>query len=313
MSIIKTNTSFRTSPMDLDGRIREADVALAKAGLDFTVDSTPIQHLTPFEHKYGDKYFAAVRSTDQAILGVNSSRFVHFQPSVLGVLAEAIVKVRPDAYISAGGLSLDERTQFLVVTLDDEPIVGPHGKHNRNIMLTNGTNGNRMLQGIAFDFTFHCMNQFPALLRRAKKGGSLFKLGHNWSGNQALPTAIQAVQDATRVFDDLDREIETLLSTKISDGEASTIFAQVAGKEPDTKDVRAFNAWQERKVNLLREYCAQHNDYAFGSAWGVVMAAEALDEHGSKCRKGARDQQRMTRVATASYPHMERAFELLDA
>ena len=86
----------------------------------------------------------------------------------------------------------------------------------------------------------------------------------------------------------------------------------MAGKEPDTKDARAFNAWQERKVNLLREYCSQHNDYAFGSAWGVVMAAEALDEHGSKCRKGARDQQRMTRVATASYPHMERAFELLD-
>lgn len=309
-SIMKTHTSFRTTPQEI-GRHRNAADALKAAGLDFTVDSVPMSHLDIMSPKYSEKYYVAKRSTDGAYLGVNSKQFHHYQPAVLGTLAEAIIKVRPDAYISAGGLSKDERTQFLVVTLDDAPLDGPQGKHNRNVMLVNGTNGNRVLQGIAFDFTFFCMNQFPAVLR---SGSKLFRLGHNFTDSMALPTAVQAVQDATRVFDDLDREIETLLSAKVSEDNARSTLLAVAGKEPDaTEQPRAFNLWRDRFVGMMSEYCSPHNDYAFGSAWGLVMAAQALDEHGSKCAKGvaARDQQRMTRVVANDYPHMAKALELV--
>ena len=309
MTIMKTSTSFTTArgvPLEI-GKHRDVGQALRAAGLDFTVDSTPISHLTPMDHKYGDKYYAAVRSTDQAILGVNSSRFHHFQPSTLGVLADAVIKIRPDAYVSGGGMSTDERTQFLIVTLDDEPTEGPHGQRNRNIMLANGTNGNRMLQGIAFDFVFTCMNQFPALMR--KGGQKLFTLGHTWSANQALPTAIKALQDAASHFDEMDREIELLLTTPLLSS-PERILKQVAGTQPD-EEGRALTNWEDRFQSLVSEYNSDHNGYAYNTAFGIVMAAQACDEHGSKVQKGQREQQRVGRVLAGNYPLMERALALV--
>jgi len=305
MAILKTSTSFRSTPMAFDP-CRDASEALIKAGLNYTVNSTPLSHLSPFDHPFADKFHAAVRSTDGAILGVNSNKFHHHQPEMLGVLADAVIKIRPDAYISAGGQSKDERTQFLVVTLDGEPIEGPHGRHNRNIMLLNGTNGNAMLQAIAFDFTFHCMNQFP-LIRQ--NGSFLFRLGHTWNATQAIPTAITALQDAASAFDEFDRELRILLATPLLSS-PDDMFRQIVGAAP-VKEGRGLTLWEDRLESLRAEYNADHNDYCHGTGLGVVMAAQAVDEHGSKVRGGERDLQRMSRVMSNTYPLMERALALV--
>lgn len=305
MSIMKTSTSFRSVPMAMDA-CQDAGQALVKAGLNYRIDSKPLSHITPFDMPYADKFYAAVRSTDQAVLGVNSARFHHFQPEMLGTIADALIKVRPDAYISGGGQSKDERTQFLIVTLDGEPVVGPQGTHNRNVMLINGTNGNAMLQAVAFDFMFSCMNQFPHLRRT---GESLFKLGHTWSSSQAIPTAIKAVQDAARHFDDLDREIEVLLNTPLL-SPPKRLFEEIAGPRPD-KDGRGLTLWEDRVDSLWAEFYAPHNANIVDTGFGVVMAAQAVDEHGSKVRKGERDLQRVGRVISGSYPLMERALTLV--
>ena len=304
-TIMQTKTSFinRDTPFGMGGRLTDKHEALELAGLNYTVDSVPLSHLT--EAKYSNKFHAAVRSTDGAILGVNSNRFAHFQPSLLGDFAEAIVKLRPDAYMSFGGQSFDERTQFLGVNLDGEPVRSPGGDtRNRIIMFTNGTNGNATFSGHAIAQEMRCMNMFRVLL---KSGSKLFSLHHGWGSHRLLGTAMQAVQDSVRVFDEFDIEIEKMLNIKID--RPMDILGEVAGKRP-TESGRALTEWEKRFDELVMEYKADFNTNLRGTAWGIVMAAEGTDEHRSRAR-GNRDHQRIGRLLTNSYPLTERALTLV--
>lgn len=308
-TILKSKTSFakqadRTIPLAFQDVIRDGKDALIAAGLDYTVDPTPLSSVT--DAPYAEKFWAGVRSTDGAILGVNSKQFHQFQPHDLATLGDAILKIRPDAYYSAGGSSKDERTQFLVVTLNEEPVDTVDGKYNRNILLANGTNGNCMLTGTGFNFRFSCMNQFRMLMAG---GAQLFKLGHSWSAAQAFPTAIKALQDATREFDEMDRQIEILLNTPLLSSPMK-MLADSVGDRPD-KAGRAQTHFDTRFEQIVSEYTASHNAGAFGSAWGLVMAAQAVDEHASKCASGGRDVQRTMRVLANNYPMTERALALV--
>ena len=311
-AIMKAGRSFsnvveRGVPLQFDTACRNAQDGLALAGLDFTVESRPLSTIT--EALYAKKYFGAFRSTDGAMLGVNSSQFHQHQPEMLGVLADAVIQLRPDAYISAGGLSKDERTQFLVVTLNGEPIEGQDGHYDHNILLANGTNGNCMLKAVAFNFRFFCMNQFPAISRT---GNTLFKLGHTWSGSMAIPTAIQAIQDATRTFDEMDTQISALLDNLIPKFEAVPIFMKVLGDQPE-KEGHARTIWDNKLTYLKQEYFSLHNAPICNTAWGLVMAAQAVDEHGSKAIKGGKPTQRIQRVLDDSYPLMARTLQLVSA
>lgn len=313
-SIMKAATSFskvaeRGIPMGFQDVIRDGHDALISAGLDFQVVSTPLSTLT--DAKFADRWHAAVRSNDGAIIGVNSDRFVHHQPQDLAALGEAIISIRDDAYFSGGGQSKDGRTQFLVVTLGDEPTGGAGGTY-QNILLVNGTNGNAMLRAVAFNFRLYCMNQFPSIMR---DGSELFKLGHTWSAKQALPTAVKALQDATRIWDDMDREIERLMSIEVSGAKVTELAQQIAGVKPADKVEgeanRALTEWNKRFEAIVDEWRAEHNDDVRNTAWGMVMAAQGVDEHHGRVRGGDRDQQRMARIIGNTYPLMNRALALV--
>lgn len=301
-AIIKTATSFsaRTVPCEI-GQVKDKTTALELAGLNYTVDSVPLSTLS--DVKYANKFHAAVRSTDGAMLGVNSSRFHHFQPSLLGDFAEAITKIRGDAYISLGGQSADERTQFLGVCLDGEPVDSPGGdKRARHILMYNGTNGNRVFGGHAVTQEMRCMNMFRALL---KGGSQIFRLNHSFSAQHLIPFAIAAVQNAVALYDEMDIEIERLLNM-----EAKAIDIKIiAGQRPD-KEGRGLTEWEKRVESIRAEYTADYNSNIHGTAWGMVMAAEGADEHHSKVSKGQRDTQRITRMLTGNYPLTMQALSL---
>lgn len=305
--IMKAGTSFsqvaqRGVPNALDGAIRDGQQALTAAGLNYEIMSKPLSDLT--DAPFAGRWNAAVRSSDGALIGVNSSRFHHHQPSDLAALGDAIINVRDDAYYSAGGQSHDGRTQFLVVTLNGDPIDGPDGGTFQSVMLVNGTNGNCRLKGIAFTMRLACMNQFPAIFRN---GAHLFDLGHSWSARQALPTAVSALQTATRVFDEMDLAIHRLLDTPLDN--PLGMVSEIAGKRP-TDDGRALTEWEKRFNAITAEYHADHNAHAQGSMWGMIMAAQGVDEHGSRVKHGNRDLQRNMRVIRDHYPLMDRALTL---
>lgn len=306
-TIMKTSTSFinRELPCGI-GRITDKHEALRLAGLNYSVNSVPLSTLSTA--KYADKFYAAVRSTDGAMLGVNSSRFHHFQPSLLGDFAEAITKIRPDAHISLGGQSPDERTQFLGVCLDGEPVKSVGGDTRyRHLLMYNGTNGNRVFGGHAVTQEMRCMNMFRALL---KGGSQIFSLNHNFSAQHLIPFAMAAVQNAVNLYDQMDIEIERLLSIKIE--QPVQVLGMLAGQRP-SKDGRGLTEWEKRFDSLCEEYKADYNSNLRGTAWGIVMAAEGTDEHRSKVAKGKRDTQRITRMLTGNYPLTMTAMDMFAA
>lgn len=297
--------------------IRDANVALKRAGLDFTVESVPLnQFRSPLQiangqpaGKYSGNFYAAVRSTDGAFLGVNSKRFHHFQPSVLAEVADLIMKFRPGAYVSGGGLSADERMQFLIVTLDEGGIRlgGAEGEEGmRTILLANSTNGGSLLSGYASTARIGCMNQFPSIMGR--KGHQLFGLRHTVSHARLIGTAHESVIEAIRLVDQMDMEIEMLLNTPCE--AVRQDFAEaLLGEVP--KEPRARDSWTDRWCAFVEEYTADWNEGVKGTAWGAVMAAQGADEHRSRCRRGQRDQARVRRIISADYPMMSRALELV--
>jgi hypothetical protein len=280
---------------------------LRLAGLNYRIDSVPLSQLTG-NAKHSERFHVAMRDTDLAVLGVNSSRFLHFQPEMLGHFAEAIIKVRPDAHIVLGGQSTDERTQFLGVCLDGEPVGSPGGDlRYRHILLYNGTNGNRLFGGHAVVQELRCMNMFRALLR---SGSKIFSLSHNINQGRLIPFALKAVQDAVRIYDAMDAEIEQLLKYQVTDEMSVPMMGKIAGKRPDT-DGRALTEWERRLDLLLSEYNSDHNANIKNTGWGIVMAAEAVDEHYSRCAPGKRGVQRISRILADNYPLTERAFALV--
>jgi hypothetical protein len=308
MSILKAASSFntpegRTVPLGFTDTIRDGWQALDAAGINYRIESLPLSDLT--DAPMADRFHAAVRSSDGAIVGVNSDKFVHHQPSDLAALGDAIVKVREDAYFSAGGQSRDGRLQFLVVTLNDTPFQGRDGGSFQSIMLVNGTNGNCLLRGVAFNFRLTCMNQFPAIRRN---GANIFSLGHTWSAKQALPTAVTAIQTAAQVFDEFDWNMRRLLEVEI--GNPLGVAAEIAGKRPE-EEGRALTEWNKRFDAIVAEYHADHNVHVRGTGWGVVMAAQGVDEHYSRVKHGERGLQRNMRIINGGYPLMERALALV--
>lgn len=304
-TILKSASSFRGIPHGFDAHIRSGHDALVAAGLDYTVDSVPLSTVEP-DAPFAQNFFKMVRSSDGAYVGVRSSRFHQHQPQVLGVLADAVLKLRSDAYVDSAGQSPNGQLQFLSVTLNDEPIVGPNGGQHRKILLVNGTNGNSKLRGIAYNLELACMNQFPAIFR---KGSELLSLGHTWSAAQALPTAMRALQDSVRIYDEMDAEIERLLSTPVN--APMHVLGQVVGPRPE--EGRAVTEWEKRFDAIVAEYRAEWNDNIRGTAWGVVMAAQGADEHASKSKRGLKDTQRVLRVIRNQYPLMGRALTLVGA
>lgn len=299
-TVAKTSRSFAAN---LPEAFTNADDALAAAGLNFTVDSVPGSQFVDAPH--AGSFHIAVRSSDGAWLGVNSSRFAHYQPALLGQFGETVIRLRPEARFTAGGISRDGRTQFLMVTLDDQPINlgGIDDPGYRNLLFVNGTNGNRMFSCYAVTSRLFCMNQFPTLM---KGGHKLFSLGHNFKHASMVGMAMDAVIKAVEMQDEMDIAIRRLLATPAQ----HDLFLDALGTMPEEPG-KGRTIWEQRYSNVMDEYRAAHNANLHGTAWGQVMALQGVDEHFGRVRHGERDAQRLTRMVTNNYPLTNRALELL--
>jgi hypothetical protein len=266
--------------------------ALALAGIDWTVRQTPLSDL--LDVPGADEVFHSQRSDNNGIVGTNGTKYNVIQNTVLAELCDAVRQVRPDARYVAGGEKNGGKTTFLMLELEDALDLGGGDKVYRNLLAYKGHNGGAV-KFLPTPFRPWCMNQWGRMMRSS--GDKLVAIPHTASHEERTRLAIKLVQDSVQVFDEWDRALRELTTTPVRAGDH---FKVIAGERPE--DGRALTEWENRVDRLWAEYSQDFNSQLIGTAAGVLMAAQGVDEHGSKVNFGQRDAARIGRVIAGNYP-----------
>lgn len=291
------------------GRKRPAEItptmdgreALALAGIDWTVEARPLSEL--LDVPGADEVFISQRSDNDGIVGVNGKKYNVIQNDVLADLGDAIRQVRPDAKYVSGGDKQGGKTTFLMLEFEDTFSIGGDDRLFRNILLKKGHDGGAVTPQASM-FRPFCMNQWSALMRTSV---TMAKVPHTASHEQRLRFAIETVQAAVATFDEWDQALIELLNTPVR---AKDVFHQIVGDRPAKG--RAVTEWENRLDNLWKEYSQDFNANLIGTAAGVFMAAQGVDEHHGR-GANKREQQQVGRLLTGAYPTAARALELVTA
>jgi hypothetical protein len=292
----------RSSAFPIDHTVDGA-TALERAGIDWTVSSFPLAAVMPDNTPRADKYWVSVRDTDGTVVGVNGKRHHIIQNSVLAEFGDTIRYFRPDAKYVAGGERLDGTGTFLMLELDEGLNVGNNDQIRRQILMGTNHDGGSLFV-VAVGFRPFCMNQWNALMRSKVR---IITISHTASAEQRIRDASAILEGAVAQFDEMDEAIRRLIETPASIRES---IVPILGERPK-EEGRALTFYNQRVENLWAEYGADHNSDHVGTAFGVVMAAQGVDEHRGRCKRGMRDTQRVNRMVTANYPLMERAMKVL--
>lgn len=299
--IMATETSFmRIDTANLPADVTSGHTALTLAGIDWTIEQKPLSTWVG-DVKNADRHTVNIRSTDGAIIGVNGKRYTAIQNTELADFGDTVRKFRPDARFVGGGSSKTGELVFLQMELDEPIRFGDDGDTGRRrLIFATDHNGAYPLFGSAVTFRLSCMNQWTSMMRNQQR---IFKVTHTISADERIRLAHSAVIEAVRQFDEVDAEIERLLNTPAV---ITSVSGQLVGSRP-TEAGRALTEWENRLDNLFAEYNADFNENLQGTALGVVMAAQGVDEHRGRCKRGMRDEQRLNRMVKGNYPMMQRA------
>lgn len=294
--------SGRRVAFDLSPTVSGED-ALRAADIDWAIEARPMSDFVDAPN--GDQYHASFRSTDGRIVGINGSRYHVIQNDVLAELGDAVRSVRPDAYYEFGGQKDGGSTTFLGLGFSDPLDLGNGDLVARQLIIGTGHNGGSLFSSGLYH-RFHCTNQWTSL------GGKnrLFSIRHTASSEQRIAQAHYILQAAVAQWDKWDQFLLDLRSKQIDS--VGSKFARIAGNRPE-KEGRARTLWEQRVDALFAEYRQDFNEDLQGTALGVVMAAQAVDEHGSRCKRGMRDEQRVGRLINGNYPMARRAVQLVGA
>jgi hypothetical protein len=296
-----TKSFGRKRPAEISPTMDGAE-ALALAGIDWTVESRPLSEL--LDVPGANEVFISQRSDNDGIVGVNGKKYNVIQNDVLAEIGDAIRQVRPDAKYVSGGDKGNGKTVFLMLELSDPFTFGDNADPiYRNILLKKGHDGGAV-NPMASMFRPSCMNQWGALMRTSV---TMAKVPHTASHEQRLRFAIQTVQAAVSTFDEWDTALIELLNTPVRAGD---VFKQIVGDRPEKG--RALTEWENRLDNLWAEYSQDFNSNLIGTAAGVFMAAQGVDEHRGR-GANKREQQQIGRLLTGAYPTAARALELVSA
>ena len=307
------NRSMRTRAMPLLQECRDGIAALDFAGINWGVQSASLADLAPtLEFSKGaGNYHAAIRDSDGAVLGVNGNRHEIIQNDALALLGDAIIEQRPEFRYVSGGSLRGGQTTFLILESENTIEFGPDDKGARSMLLVNDFGGTFPLFVKDSIHRFSCSNQFQ--LRSVKQ--RLVSVRHTMQSGWQITAARTALQAAVRSYDALDKELYRLMNTEVAlhdvqeqlmGGTRPTV---VHGDEDQAKQERARNRFDRDWEKLMLEYTADWNVDHMGTAFGVVMAAQGVDEHSSRVKNGQRQAQRVGRVINGNWPLMARALQ----
>lgn len=289
--------------------VKQGATALRRAGIDWTARAVPLSDCTGDDIYPGaDRWVAAVRDSDNAMIGVNGRRHEIVQNDALADLGDAVIQMNAGFSYTGGGAFPQGDKTYLILTGERNITFGGEDDRGFNaILLCNDFNGNSPVTGTGFIGRLGCTNQIAGLSR--KKGSQrLVRVSHLRSATALLAAAKDTLRAMVHEMDETERELQKMLTIKVTVDDA--IQAAVGTCPEDTgSNARAITTWENKRAAFKTELLAPWNEHISTTALGAVMAAQGIDEHAS--RSADRDKARIDRLITANFPTMRRVIREL--
>lgn len=246
-----------------------SEEALRLAGLDWTVDSKPIQVCGG---KKIEGYSANVRSSDGSVLGVVGSRYKIVQNTEAFAFTDGIIG-EGAVYETAGSLN-GGRTVWMLAKLDQMKLAGD--ETDQYLCFANTHDGSGSVKVCITPIRVVCNNTLNAALQGTKRK---FSMRHTTNVSSRIEEAKQVLGLAARYSVELADFAEAMAKRYLEDKELKRILNSIfdpKGEKPTELQKR--NA-EECKQAFYVCYAAPDIAKFQGTAWGAINAMSDLVGH----------------------------------
>lgn len=254
--------------------------ALVAAGLDWTVEQTPVYMDDGTEIK---NYKANIRSDDKTVLGIVTNRYQIVQNADAFSFTDAIVGETEDGivrYETAGSLNGGKRVWLLAKmptkkVLDDD--VEPY------MVFSNSHDGTGAIKICMTPIRVVCNNTLSLALNSAQRSWSTKHVGNL---DEKLAEARHCLGMANMYMDALDEEADRLANIKLDYEQINEILDQMFPVTEKDSDRKKSNV-QRIKDNYSICYFMPDIAKFKGTAWGAVNAMADMIGHSAPNRNTA--------------------------
>ena len=273
-----TTTNFRTNTWNnLGTTMNETNVndVLAKAGLDYTVTTTPV--FTEFNGQkiqYPNKVMT-VRENDGHPYGIVSERYVPMQNKDA---FDFINYIDDDiTFVKAGETSTG--LIYMIGEINEMDILGD--KFKTYAIFQNSHNGRYQLAMSICPLRIVCQNQFNLSF---KESNSTFLIRHTKSMDRKISLAAETLNSISHYMKVFNDKAQLFANQKVSESNI-TKFLNFMFPTDETMAQKTIERVEEEKTKFLKAYNAEDNMNFKGSAWGLINGLTDYITHQEYKRK----------------------------
>ena len=250
--------------------------ALRLAGLDWTVDRKSIQVCGG---RKVDNFFANVRSSDGAVLGVVSDRYKVVQNVDAFAFTDSLIEgeVR---YETAGSL-MGGRKIWLLAKLPDTEIVGD--KTEPYLCFSNTHDGSGAIRVCMTPIRVVCNNTLNFALNTAKRA---WAVRHTGDIQAKLHEARMCLDMANKYMDKLAVYADQMANRSVTDEQIAKILDEMFPATEDMSDREKRNAEKARTEYMVCYFAPDIIKFK-GTAWGALNAMSDMVGHNAPRRQTA--------------------------
>lgn len=254
-----------------------SDVALHAAGLDWTVQQTPMCFEAGGVLQYTDK-LVNYRSDNNGFLGLVSKNYKPMNNADAFDFLDYIVDAGEAKYNSAGSLK-DGKITFVSLIQPRAEILGDD--YDRYLVVVNDHTGLHAIRIVPTNIRVSCMNTLNLMLREAKR---IFSISHTGDVQGKLHAAKAAILASENYTTALNAEAERLVKIQVSPSDVAklkdTLFAV-----PENATKKKIDNLDNLRSIFDRTLNADDLGNFHGTAYQLVQAAADFGMHLQPLRK----------------------------
>lgn len=251
-----------------------SEEALQRGNLDWDVKLRSLYVSLP-----GDKRVrledrkAAVRSTDNAVMGIVSNSYVPFQNRQAFSFTDSLVENGQAEYDVVGSMR-GGKTVFTVMRLPETlDIAGD--RHEQFMIVRTAHDGSAAITAAPIVNRIACTNMVSWSIRTAK---TRWTIRHVSNLQEKLAEAQQAIRTTLDYGKKFTHQVEQMMAITVSDDRVISVLEDVLPHRPRTE------AMIESVMQFYRE--SEFNGFT-GTAWGAYNALTEYTQHGRDTRSPA--------------------------